>query len=104
MAGETPKTNVALAVAALVALTLIFPGASYAGETSTFGVKPWLLSPQPDKLTPLQKFRASVYRSNLQREIRRSELNRSHSNIRSINRLRTFRSELFRIERATRPW
>ena len=102
MAREAPKTKLALAVAALLALALVFPGSSHAGENSTFGAKPWLLSRQPDKLTPLQKHRASVYRSNLQREIRRSELSGPHSNIRSINRLRTFRSELSRIERATR--
>ncbi len=104
MARDAPKAKLALAVGALLSLALAFPGASHAGENSTFGANPWLLSHQPYKLTPLQKHRASVYRSNLQREIRRSELSRSHSNIRSINRLRTFRSELFRIERATRLW
>ncbi len=104
MARDAPKAKSALAVGALLSLALVFPGASHAGENSAFGAKPWLLSRQPDKLTPLQKHRASVYRSNLQREIRRSELSRSRSNIRSINRLRTFRSELFRIERATSLW
>ena len=102
MAEDPSKTSVALAVAALLALTLVVPGVSHAGENSTFGAKPWLLSRQHDTLTPLQKHRASVYRSNLQREIRRSELSGPHSNIRSINRLRTFRSELSRIERASR--
>jgi hypothetical protein len=102
LASETLKTNVALAVFTLLVLALVIPGASHAGEIGTFGTKPWLLSRQSDKLTPLQKHFASVYRSNLQREIRRSELSRPHSNIRSITRLRSFRSELSRIERATR--
>ena len=42
-----------------------------AGDTNTFGAQPWFLSPPPEKLTPLQKHRASVYRSDLQREIRK---------------------------------
>ncbi len=73
-----------------------------AGDANTFGAQPWLLSPPPEKLTPLQKNRASVYRSDLQREIRRLELSRRKSNLRSIDRLNTFRSELSRIEKATR--
>ena len=73
-----------------------------ADDTNTFGARPWFLSPPPEKLTPLQKHRASVYRSDLQREIRRLELRGPQTNIRSIDRLNTFRSELSRIERATR--
>ena len=91
-----------LFAAVILAMVSVAAGAPRAADDSTFGAKPWLLAPPPTKLTPLQKHRASVYRSNLQREIRRSELSRPHSNIRSINRLRTFRSELSRIERATR--
>ena len=91
-----------LFAAVILAMVSVAAGALQAADDSTFEAKPWLLAPPPTKLTPLQKHRASVYRSNLQREIRRSELSRPHTNIRSINRLRTFRSELSRIERATR--
>jgi hypothetical protein len=80
-----------------------FPiGETSAGDANAFGAKPWLLSPPPEKLTPLQKHRASVYRSDLQREIRGSELRRRPTNLRLIDRLSTFRSELSRIEGATR--
>ena len=80
-----------------------FPiGETSAGDANTFGAKQWLLSPPPERPTPLQKHRASVYRSDLQREIRRLELRGPQTNIRSIDRLNTFRSELSRIERATR--
>ncbi len=73
-----------------------------AGDANTFGAQPWFLSPPPGKLTPLQKHRASVYRSDLQREIRKLDLRRQRTKLRSSERLNTFRSELFRIERATR--
>ncbi len=77
-------------------------GETSAGDANAFGAQPWLLSPPPEKLTPLQKHRASVYRSDLQREIRRLDLRRQRTNLRSSERLNTFRSDLFRIERATR--
>ncbi len=96
------KRNAALAVAALLGLALVPTGETHAGDTSTFGAKPWLLSAPPDRPTPLQKQRAFVYKSNLQREIRRLELTGPQTNIRSLNRLNTFRSELSRIEKATR--
>ena len=80
-----------------------FPiGETSAGDANAFGAQPWFLSPPPEKLTPLQKHRASVYRSDLQREIRRLEMRRQPTKLRSIDRLSTFRSELSRIERATR--
>ncbi len=80
-----------------------FPiGETSAGDANAFGAQPWLLSPPPEKLTPLQKHRASVYRSDLQREIRKLELGGQRTNLRSIDRLNTFRGELSRIERATR--
>ncbi len=86
----------------LVGLAFFLIGETSAGDANTFGAQPWLLSPPPEKLTPLQKHRASVYRSDLQREIRRLDLRRQRTNLRSSERLNTFRSELFRIERATR--
>jgi hypothetical protein len=96
------KTHTALVIAALLALAFFSTRETNAGDTSTFGAKPWLLSPPPEKPTPLQKHRAAVYRSDLQREIRRLELRGPQTNIRSIDRLNTFRGELSRIERATR--
>lgn len=86
----------------ILGLAIIPMGEISAGEANTFGARAWLLSPPPEKLTPLQKQRASVYRSDLQREIRRLELRRQPTNLRSIDRLNTFRGELSRIERATR--
>ncbi len=86
----------------LLGLAFFPMGETSAGDANAFGAQPWLLSPPPEKLTPLQKHRASVYRSDLQREIRRLELRGSQTNIRSIDRLNTFRGELSRIERATR--
>jgi hypothetical protein len=86
----------------LVGLAFFLIGEASAGDANAFGSQPWLLSPPPEKLTPLQKHRASVYRSDLQREIRRLDLRRQRTNLRSSERLNTFRSELFRIERATR--
>ncbi len=77
-------------------------GETSAGDANAFGAQPWLLSPPPERLTPLQKHRASVYRSDLQREIRKLELGGQRTNLRSIDRLNTFRGELSRIERATR--
>ncbi len=86
----------------LLGLSFFPLGETSAGNANAFGAQPWFLSPPPEKLTPLQKNRASVYRSDLQREIRRSELRRQPTNLRSIDRLSTFRRELSRIERATR--
>ena len=100
--GETIMRRVST-LATLLSGLVIFPiGGTSAGDANAFGAQPWFLSPPPEKLTPLQKNRASVYRSDLQREIRRSELRRQPTNLRSIDRLNTFRGELSRIERATR--
>ncbi len=86
----------------LLGLAFFPTGETSAGDANAFGAQPWFLSPPPEKLTPLQKHRASVYRSDLQREIRRLDLRRQRTKLRSSERLNTFRSELFRIERATR--
>ena len=86
----------------ILGLAIIPLGEISAGDANPFGAQPWLLSPPPEKLTSLQKQRASVYRSDLQREVRRLEVRRQPTNLRSIDRLNTFRGELSRIERATR--
>ena len=86
----------------LLGLALFPVGEISAGDANAFGAQPWFLSPPPEKLTPLQKHRASVYRSDLQREIRKLELGGQRTNLRSIDRLNIFRGELSRIERATR--
>ncbi len=86
----------------LLGLSFFPIGETSAGNANAFGAQPWFLSPPPEKLTPLQKHRASVYRSDLQREIRRLELGGQRTNLRSIDRHNTFRGELSRIERATR--
>ena len=92
----------ALVAAAILTTILVIAGATRAAEDRAFGPKPWLLAPAPAKLTPLQKHRASVYRSNLQREIRRLELRGPLTDIRSIDRKNAFQSELSRINRAAR--
>ena len=62
-------------LATLLLGVALFPiGEISAGDANAFGPQPWLLSPPPEKLTPLLKHQASVYRSDLQREIRRLEL------------------------------
>ncbi len=95
--------TIAAGVAVVITVTaLVATGAAQAAEDTAFGAKPYLFSPPSGKLTPLAKNRASVYRSNLQREIRRLELKRPLARHRSMGRLNTFRSELSRIERATR--
>jgi len=99
---ETLKTIDAIVAVVITVTALVATGAAQAAEDTAFGAKPWLFSPPPGKLTPLRKHRASVYRSNLQREIRRLELKGPLTSIRSMDRLNTFRSELSRIERATR--
>ncbi len=86
----------------LLGLSFFPIGETSAGNANAFGAKPWFLSPPPETLTPLQKHRASVYRSDLQREIRKLELGEQRTNLRSIDRLNIFRGELSRIERATR--
>ena len=95
--------TVGLAVASVViAVTAsVATGAAQAAGDTAFGAKPYLFSPPSGKLAPLEKNRASVYRSNLQREIRRLELKRPLARHKSMGRLNSFRSELSRIERAT---
>ena len=93
-------TTAAMVAAAILTTILVAAGAPRAAEDRAFGPKPWLLAPVPAKLTPLQKHRASVYRSNLQREIRRLELRGPLTGIRSIDRKNAFKSELSRINRA----
>ena len=100
--GEAIMRRLSTLATVLLGLAFFPIGETNAVDPSTFGAKQWLLSPPPERLTPLQKHRASVYRSDLQREIRRLELRGPQTNIRSIDRLNTFRSELSRIERATR--
>ncbi len=86
-----------------VALSVIFwASAAGAGEDRPLGLKPWLLSPPPERLSALDDQRAFHYRLRLQAEIRRLELRRSHSDRRSFNRLQSARRELSRIRRATR--
>ena len=94
------KTIVVAAVAITVAASLTAKTARADGN-SAFGAKPWLSSPRSAQPTPPQAQRAHVYRSKLQREIRRLELKRPLSGMRSKDRLKTFRRELSRIERAT---
>jgi hypothetical protein len=100
--GEAIVRRLSTLATLLLGVAFFAIGETSAGDANAFGPQPWLLSPPPEKLTPLQKHRASVYRSDLQREIRRLEMRRQPTKLRSIDRLSTFRSELSRIERATR--
>ena len=100
--GEAIMRRLSTFATLLLGLAFFPIGETSAGDANAFGAQPWLLSPPPEKLTPLQKHRASVYRSDLQREIRKLDLGGQRTNLRSIDRLNTFRGELSRIERATR--
>ncbi len=100
--GEAIMRRLSKLATVLLGLAFFPMGETSAGDANPFGAQPWFLSPPPEKLTSLQKQRASVYRSDLQREVRRLEVRRQPTNLRSIDRLNTFRGELSRIERATR--
>ncbi len=100
--GEAIVRRLSTLATLLLGVAFFAIGETSAGDANAFGPQPWLLSPPPEKLTPLQKNRASVYRSDLQREIRKLDLGGQRTNLRSIDRLKTFRGELSRIERATR--
>ena len=84
-----------------IALGLMFWAAlAGAGEDRPLGLKPWLLSPPPERLSPLDAQRAYHYRLGLQAEIRRLQLQRFHGDRRSFHRLQSARRELSRIRRA----
>ena len=100
--GEAIVRRLSTLATLLLGVAFFAIGETSAGDANAFGAQPWLLSPPPEKLTPLQNHRASVYRSDLQREIRKLELGGQRTNLRSIDRLNTFRGELSRIEGATR--
>ena len=67
------------------------------------GVKPYFLSPPPDRLTPSEEQRAIDYRSNLEGEIKRRERRPSaRRGRRNFDRMQTLRRERARIGRMIR--
>ena len=67
------------------------------------GVKPYFLSPPPDRLTPSEEQRAIDYRSNLEGEIKRRERRPSaRRGRREFDRMQTLRRERARIGRMIR--
>ncbi len=67
------------------------------------GLKPYLLSPPPDRLAPSDEQRAVDYRSDLQGEIKRLERRQGdRRSRRGFDRAQTIRRERARIDRVLR--
>jgi hypothetical protein len=86
----------------MLGLALLYVPVARAEEERSFVFKPLLLSPPPERVSPLDQQRALTYRHKLQLEIRRLETRRDRKQPRAANRLGRARGELTRIRRAAR--